>query len=105
MARPRVAYFYDSEIGNYHYGQGHPMKVRVRAALLALAATTHCTVWGHLQPHRVRMAHNLIVNYGLYKEMDIFVRLLHYSNIFRPPCNSCRVPVACSGRRWSTTRN
>jgi len=24
----RVAYFYDSEIGNYHYGQGHPMKVR-----------------------------------------------------------------------------
>jgi hypothetical protein len=23
----RVAYFYDSEIGNYHYGQGHPMKV------------------------------------------------------------------------------
>jgi hypothetical protein len=26
-----------------------------------------------LQPHRVRMAHNLIVNYGLYKEMDIFV--------------------------------
>ena len=27
MARPRVAYFYDSEIGNYHYGQGHPMKV------------------------------------------------------------------------------
>jgi len=28
------------------------------------------------QPHRVRMAHNLIVNYGLYKEMDIFVRRL-----------------------------
>jgi hypothetical protein len=23
----RVAYFYDAEIGNYHYGQGHPMKV------------------------------------------------------------------------------
>eukprot|EP01041_Mallomonas_annulata_P009854 gene9854-20494_t len=22
----RVAYFYDQEIGNYHYGQGHPMK-------------------------------------------------------------------------------
>lgn len=26
--KARVAYFYDSEIGNYHYGQGHPMKVR-----------------------------------------------------------------------------
>ena len=23
----RIAYFYDAEIGNYHYGQGHPMKV------------------------------------------------------------------------------
>ena len=25
--KPRVAYYYDSEIGNFHYGQGHPMKV------------------------------------------------------------------------------
>ena len=25
--KKRVAYFYDAEIGNYHYGQGHPMKV------------------------------------------------------------------------------
>lgn len=23
----RVAYYYDAEVGNYHYGQGHPMKV------------------------------------------------------------------------------
>ena len=45
----RVAYFYDSEIGNFHYGQGHPMK-----------------------PHRVRMTHNLVVNYGLYRQMEVF---------------------------------
>ena len=38
-----------AEIGNYHYGQGHPMK-----------------------PHRVRMTHNLVVNYGLYREMEVF---------------------------------
>jgi hypothetical protein len=25
------------------------------------------------QPQRVRMAHSLIVNYNLYKEMDVFV--------------------------------
>ncbi len=25
--KKRVAYFYDAEVGNYHYGQGHPMKV------------------------------------------------------------------------------
>lgn len=23
----RVSYFYDPEVGNYHYGQGHPFKV------------------------------------------------------------------------------
>ena len=45
----RVSYFYDAEVGNYHYGQGHPMR-----------------------PHRVRMTHNLVVNYGLYKKMDVF---------------------------------
>ncbi|CAM9844959.1 unnamed protein product [Chrysoparadoxa australica] len=45
----RISYFYDSEIGNYHYGQGHPMK-----------------------PHRVRMTHNLVVNYNLYQKMQIF---------------------------------
>ena len=27
-AKRRVSYFYDTEIGNYHYGMGHPMKVR-----------------------------------------------------------------------------
>ena len=47
--RPRVDYFYDETIGNYHYGAGHPMR-----------------------PHRVRLTHNLIVNYGLYKHMNIF---------------------------------
>jgi histone deacetylase 1/2 len=45
----KVSYFYDADVGNYHYGQGHPMK-----------------------PHRIRMTHNLCLNYGLYKKMDIF---------------------------------
>lgn len=26
----KVAYFYDADIGNYHYGPGHPMKVPIR---------------------------------------------------------------------------
>ena len=47
--KKRVSYFYDGEIGNYHYGAGHPMK-----------------------PHRVRMTHNLVVNYGLYRKMEVF---------------------------------
>ncbi|GFZ44841.1 histone deacetylase [Saitozyma sp. JCM 24511] len=41
----RVAYYYDPDVGNYVYYLGHPMK-----------------------PHRIRMAHNLIVNYGLADE-------------------------------------
>ncbi|KAI9857577.1 MAG: histone deacetylase [Trichoglossum hirsutum] len=45
----RVAYFYDSDVGNYAYVAGHPMK-----------------------PHRIRMAHSLIMNYGLYKKMEIY---------------------------------
>ncbi|KAI9136918.1 hypothetical protein BKA69DRAFT_1101288 [Paraphysoderma sedebokerense] len=44
-----VAYFYDPDVGHYHYGAGHPMK-----------------------PHRIRMAHSLVMNYGLYKHMDIY---------------------------------
>ena len=46
---PRVDYFYDEAIGNFHYGEGHPMR-----------------------PHRVRLTHHLVVNYGLYKHMNIF---------------------------------
>lgn len=46
----RVAYFYDPDVGQYYYGQGHPMK-----------------------PHRVRMAHSLIMHSGLYNQMDMFV--------------------------------
>lgn len=47
-----IAYFYDSDVGNYAYVAGHPMK-----------------------PHRIRMAHSLIMNYGLYKKMEIYVRI------------------------------
>ncbi|KAL3839136.1 hypothetical protein ACJIZ3_023727 [Penstemon smallii] len=25
-SKRKVCYFYDSEVGNYYYGQGHPMK-------------------------------------------------------------------------------
>lgn len=46
----QVAYFYDAELGSYYYGQGHPMK-----------------------PHRIRMAHNLILHYGLHNMMDVSI--------------------------------
>lgn len=52
-SKKRVAYFYDQNIGNYHYGPGHPMK-----------------------PHRIRMCHSLVMNYGLYNKMEIYVSFL-----------------------------
>ncbi|RRT65275.1 hypothetical protein B296_00025673 [Ensete ventricosum] len=45
----KVCYFYDSEIGNYYYGQGHPMK-----------------------PHRIRMTHALLAHYGLLSHMQVY---------------------------------
>ena len=48
MYVPRIPLVGD--VGNYYYGQGHPMK-----------------------PHRIRMTHNLLLNYGLYRKMEIYV--------------------------------
>ena len=49
-SKKTVAYFYDSDVGNYAYPAGHPMK-----------------------PHRIRLAHALIMNYDLYKHLEIYV--------------------------------
>mmetsp|Transcript_5740 Transcript_5740/g.6380 ORF Transcript_5740/g.6380 Transcript_5740/m.6380 type:complete len:409 (+) Transcript_5740:213-1439(+) len=49
MDKRRVAYFYDPDVGTFYYGQQHPMK-----------------------PHRIRMAHQLILNYGLYRKMEVY---------------------------------
>jgi histone deacetylase 1/2 len=45
----RVSYFYQSDVGLYYYGPGHPMK-----------------------PHRLRMTHQLILAYGLYRKMEVY---------------------------------
>src|SRR3954453_23863334 len=45
----RVSYFYQSDVGLYYYGPGHPMK-----------------------PHRLRMTHQLILSYGLYRKMEVY---------------------------------
>ena len=69
-----VAYFYDSDVGNYAYVAGHPMK-----------------------PHRIRMAHSLIMNYGLYKKMEIYVSQKFIAQPTKPPYSSpplSRTPAA-----------
>ena len=49
--KDKVAYFYDSDVGNYAYVAGHPMK-----------------------PHRIRVAHELISAYGMLDKMHVLVR-------------------------------
>jgi histone deacetylase 3 len=49
MSRRKVAYFYDPEVGNFHYGAGHPMK-----------------------PHRLAVTHSLVLNYGLHEKMMVY---------------------------------
>ncbi|XP_065904416.1 histone deacetylase 3-like [Dysidea avara] len=48
-SKPKIAYFYDPDVGNFHYGAGHPMK-----------------------PHRLSLTHSLVLNYGLYQKMEIY---------------------------------
>lgn len=49
MSKQRVSYFFNPDVGNFHYGTGHPMK-----------------------PHRLSVIHSLISNYGLHKHMQIY---------------------------------
>lgn len=44
----KVTYFYNPSIGDYYYGENHPMK-----------------------PIRIQMAHHLICKYGLHRRMEM----------------------------------
>ncbi|KAI6183682.1 Histone deacetylase [Aphelenchoides bicaudatus] len=48
-SKKRVSYYYDANIGNYYYGQGHVMK-----------------------PQRIRMCHHLLLNYGIYRYLEVY---------------------------------
>ncbi len=37
-------------MGHYYYGPGHPMK-----------------------PHRLKLTHHLVLGYGLYRKMEVYV--------------------------------
>lgn len=68
-SKKQVAYFYDSDIGNYAYVTGHPMK-----------------------PHRIRLAHSLVMNYNVYKYLEVYVSLS-----FSPLCPTLLCQNAVSG--------
>jgi acetoin utilization deacetylase AcuC-like enzyme len=72
MRPPQVSYYYDPEIGNFYYGHGHPMK-----------------------PHRVRMAHGLIVRYGLHRHMEVCPLSMRNWEAYCSPCSSGQ-PASCA---------
>mmetsp|Transcript_37779 Transcript_37779/g.113008 ORF Transcript_37779/g.113008 Transcript_37779/m.113008 type:complete len:443 (-) Transcript_37779:274-1602(-) len=45
----RVSYFYQPDVGHFYYGPSHPMK-----------------------PHRIKLAHHLILSYDLYRKMECY---------------------------------
>ncbi|KAJ8324605.1 histone deacetylase [Batrachochytrium dendrobatidis] len=48
-SKGRIAYLHRNEVGNFHYGDGHPMK-----------------------PARLALTHNLVIGYGLHKMMTVY---------------------------------
>lgn len=77
--KKKVAYFYDSDIGNYAYVTGHPMK-----------------------PHRIRLAHSLVMNYNVYKFLEVYVRAILLQPFYAPcatnaPLRSVRMTLL---HRW-----
>lgn len=48
-SKPRVAYLYHPDVGNFHYGARHPMK-----------------------PHRLAVTHSLILNYSLQDKLQVY---------------------------------
>ena len=49
VARERICYYYDEEVGRNYYGPNHPMK-----------------------PHRLCMTHDLILAYDLHKHLQVY---------------------------------
>lgn len=64
--------FPQGDVGNYYYGQGHPMK-----------------------PHRIRMTHNLLLNYGLYRRMEIYVSSITQHLTFDAQTTGKNTQIAC----------
>lgn len=87
-----VAYFYDEELGNYTYGGGNPMR-----------------------PHRVRLTHSLVDNYGLTNKLLVHrptprtaeeLTEFHADGARAPSAQRCAAdpaPIVSSCSAWSAS--
>lgn len=76
-----VAYFYDPDVGNFHYGEGTGWyargfwTLRFRGCGYNARELTNSFLppgAGHpMKPHRLALTHSLVLHYGLYKKMIV----------------------------------
>ena len=68
----RVSYFYQGDMGHYYYGPGHPMK-----------------------PHRLKLTHHLLLSYGMYKHLTVYVSSRSAGSFRSRPHRAarCRDPI------------
>lgn len=48
-SKDRISYYYNPDVANFHFGEGHPMK-----------------------PPRLALTHQLVLGYGLHKKMEVY---------------------------------
>ena len=59
------------DVCNFNYGPGKAENVKkITSIVVLIHAIGH-----YMKPKRMHMVHNMVVNYGLYKKLDIVVRL------------------------------
>ncbi|KXS20399.1 hypothetical protein M427DRAFT_52043 [Gonapodya prolifera JEL478] len=49
LSRDRIAYYFNPEVANFHFGEGHPMK-----------------------PPRLALTYHLVLGYGLHRKMEVY---------------------------------
>ena len=72
MTRQRVSYFYHNDVGNYQYAGMSP-KTNQPSLVVDLLLTLLGKGQHPMKPHRMRMVHDLIVNYDMHRKMDMCV--------------------------------
>ena len=77
MGGQRVAYYYKEDVGHHYYGPSHPMK-----------------------PIRMKLAHHLILTYGLYRKMECYVSYLRFAAVFVHTNTHITEIYACVKRDW-----
>ena len=72
-SRRRVAYFYDPEVGNYHYGPGHPMKPHRLSVTHSLGGYILASAMGQMSSDSgLYFIFWSVFNYDLHNHMTVY---------------------------------